>query len=134
MRGKLEDAPEAIRRLRELGVPVQERAFGFSLEHPDWPDAQRRFADCGCEHDASIGLSVSADELPSVVWFFRFDMLEMADFIAAAYRQAGDGATSAALLAAFRAEDSRYDHDAFERRLEQWERDFDDFWRNRSNP
>ncbi|MES2709164.1 MAG: hypothetical protein V4726_21390 [Verrucomicrobiota bacterium] len=134
MRGKLEDSPEAIRRLRELGVPVQERAFGFSLEHSDWPDAWRRFADCGCEHDFSISLSVSADESPPVVWFFRFDMLEMVDFISSAYRLAADGATSTALLAAFRADDSRYDHNALERRLEQWQRDFDDFWRNRPGP
>jgi hypothetical protein len=131
MRGKLQDAPEAIRKLRELGVPVQEQAFGFSLQHSDWPDQRRRFADCGCEHDSSISLSVSADELPPVVWFFRFDMLEMVDFISSAYRRAGDGANSTALLTAFREEDSLYDHDALERRLEQWQRDFDDFWKNR---
>lgn len=134
MRGKLEDAQEAIRRLRELGVPVQEQAFGFSLEHPDWPDKRHRFADCGCDNDCSISLSVSADELPPVVWFFRFDLVEMVDLIAAAYRQAGDGATSTALLASFRAEDSGYDYDALERRLDQWQREFDDFWRHRPSP
>ena len=134
MKGKREDAPEAIRRLRELGVPVQEQAFGFSLEHPDWPEERRRFADCSCDNDYSISLSVRAGDSPPVVWFFRFDMLEMVDLIAAAYQQAGDAATSTALLAAFRAEDSRYDHDALEGRLVQWQRDYDDFWRNRPNP
>ena len=96
--------------------------------------AREKRAECGCDNDCSISLSIHADELQPVVSFFRFDLLEIVDLIAAAYRQAGDAATSTSLLAAFRAEDSRYDHDSLERRLEQWRRDFDDFWRKQPTP
>ncbi|MES2470593.1 MAG: hypothetical protein V4675_25085 [Verrucomicrobiota bacterium] len=133
MRGKLEDTPEAIRRLRGAGIPVLERAYGFSLEHPDWSETGRSFAECTCENDGSIVLTALADELPPVVRFARFDVLEMADFIVSAYRRAREISDSAEIVSALRAEDSGFDYAALEARVDQWQCDFDEYWRGRSN-
>jgi hypothetical protein len=133
MRGKLQDAPDAIRKIREAGIPVQERAFGFSLEHPEWSATGRSFAECACEHNGSIVLAVRADELPPIVHFWRFDILEMSAFVIAAYRRVSPESNSAGIVAAMRSEDSSYDYDALDARLDQWERDFDNYCRHAPN-
>jgi hypothetical protein len=129
MQGKRQDAPEAIRIMREAGIPVQQRAYGFSLEHPDWSETGRSFAECACEHDGSIMLSVCADELPPRVPFSRFDFLEIASFVISSYRRVSPDCDSAAIVAAMRTEDSAYDYAALERRLEQWRKDFEKYYR-----
>ncbi|HWA27993.1 MAG TPA: hypothetical protein VG734_20240 [Lacunisphaera sp.] len=131
MRGKLQDVPDAIRKLREASIPVVERAYGFSLDHPEWTDHYHGFAHCGCEHDGSISLAVRVHENPSIAHFFRFDLLEMADFIIAAYHHTPVKAAASVIVSAMKDEDARYDYDALESRLVQWRRDFDDYWRDR---
>ena len=108
MHGKLKDVPEAIRRLRAASIPVVERDYGFSLDHPEWNEHRHGFAQCGWEHDGSISLMVCVDERPPVAWFFRSDVLEMADFIICAYRRSHGTIESGAIVAAMREEDSRY--------------------------
>ena len=134
MKGKRADIPDAIRRLQESGVPVVERAYGFALEHPEWRETRRYFGECGCEHDGSISLVVHADELPPIVRFFRFSFVEVADLVEAAYGRVPPDAASETIVAALRAVDATYDHDDLDRRLEQWQQEFERFWSSHQPP
>jgi len=51
----------------------------------------------------------------------------MADFIIAAYRRSSAPADLSALISAMRDEDSRYDHDALDRKLDQRRRDLGEY-------
>ncbi|WP_065383322.1 hypothetical protein [Hyphomonas sp. ND6WE1B] len=105
-------SPEhAVAYLRRCGVDAEQTDYGFRILHPELSD--RTFADCGMDNDSSISLSVNTDESPPVIWFFRKDYLEMADFIAQAYASCGDAApTQAAIASAMRAIEKTYDHTA----------------------
>lgn len=118
--GKRHGIDDAIAILRNALVPVQEQAYGFSVSHPDVDDEDRPFGCCGCEHNWSIGLSVFTKESPPVVWFFRFDFVEMAHFIADAYANCSSNPAREEILKSMRTLDAEYDEDELQSRIEEW--------------
>ncbi|WP_321489122.1 hypothetical protein [uncultured Hyphomonas sp.] len=113
MKDNMDNAsPEhAVAYLRRCGVDAVRTDYGFRILLPEI--SGRTFADCGMDNDSSISLSVNTDESPPVIWFFRKDYLEMADFIAQAYAGCGDGApTRAAIVRVMRALEKTYDDTA----------------------
>jgi len=119
VRGKRHDLGDAISLLERQSIPVQEQAYGFSISHPELVGGAREFACCGCEHNYSISISLFTDELPPVVWFYRFDYREMAQFIADAYT-ACPYQSRVEIVAAMRAIDRNYDPDELESRIKTW--------------
>lgn len=105
-------SPEhAVAYLKRCGVEAVQTDYGFRVLHPEFSD--RTFADCGMDNDSSISLSVNTDESPPIIWFFRVDFMEMANFIAQAYEHCGDVArTPAAIVSAMRALEKTYDDTA----------------------
>lgn len=101
----------AVAYLKRCGVEAVQTDYGFRVLYPEFSD--RIFADCGVDNDSSISLSVNTEESPPVIWFFRKDYLEMANFIAQAYEHCGDVApTPAAIVSAMRALEKTYDDTA----------------------
>lgn len=119
-------SPEhAVAYLRRCGVDAVQTDYGFRILHPELSD--RIFADCGMDNDSSISLSVNADESPPVIWFFRKEYLEMADFIAQAFAGCGDGApTRAAIVRAMRALEKTYDDTALREMTAAFLNEFED--------
>ena len=121
---KMHDVADAIAAITAAGITVRVQAYGFSVSHPELNERSRNFIECGCEHDSSISMSVFVDELPPVVWFFRFDFLEMALLITESYRRSIPNASRSDIISQMRCVDSEYNHDELDRRIDKWQQEF----------
>lgn len=110
----INNVAEAVSRLQESGIEANERTYGFSVEHRERQDGS--FLQCGCEHDASVSAAVYDGTRP-LRRFYRFDFLELADFIICAYSRATQGATCKELRDAMETLDSSYDHQSLKKAL-----------------
>ncbi len=115
----MNDAEQAISLLRGNSVPVEERAYGFSLQHHELADCD--FAQCGFDNDSSISLSVDINEDPPVQWFFRISFTEMAEFIVATYQATKQPTPSRKdIVKSMRALDKDYDDRELDKMTEQF--------------
>lgn len=102
------ECENAIALLKAASVPAEATNYGFRVRLADAP--ARAFAECGMDNDSSISMSIESDEMPPVIWFFRKDYLEMAQFLVASFDAAGvETASRAELVAALRRLDQDYD-------------------------
>ncbi|PZD70539.1 hypothetical protein C1752_10968 [Acaryochloris thomasi RCC1774] len=121
----MHDVDAAIAVMTEAEIPACEKAYGFSVMHTDLVKSSRNFAECGCEHDGSISMSVYVDEMPPVVWFFRFDFREMACLITESYRRLSSNASRAEIISQMRLVDAEYNHDELDARINEWQKEFE---------
>ena len=105
----MENVPLAVARIGAAGIDATERAYGFSVEHPErWHGP---FLSCGCEHDASVSAAIYDGTVP-LRRYYRFDFLELADFIIEAYLNSVEPKSRNALRESFDFIDSSYDHES----------------------
>ena len=120
MRGKLSDIDEVVKFLQKEKISVTKRAYGFSIDHEELEGSGKNFIDCGCEHDSSISIAVKTDEIPHIVYFFRFDLHEMAEFIIKSYELAGVNASRNKIVKSMIELNKNYNHEDLEKRLRVW--------------
>lgn len=119
------DCEHAIALLRSASIQVEVTDYGFRISHFELNG--RAFAECGLDNDSSISLSVTTEESPPVIWFFRKDFKEMAELLVASYDAAGGPAASRAeLVAAMRRLDQDYDDTELNRMTEAFLREIED--------
>ena len=99
---------EAMDLLQTHNIRTEKTDYGFRIRLTDTPE--RHWADCGMDNDSSISMSVSVNEVPPTLWFFRVDFLEMAHLLVSAFAKAGGASANRADLAdALRKHNAEYD-------------------------
>ena len=119
------DCELAIAMMTEASIEVEATDYGFPIPHYELNG--RAFAECGHDNDSSISLSVTTEDSPPVIWFFRKSFTEMAEFLIASYDAAGSPAVSrAVLVAAMRRLDQDYDDTDLKLMTEAFLREIED--------
>jgi len=116
---------KVVSHLRSHQVDAEVTDYGFRVWHAELKD--HAFMECGMDNDSSISLSVKMDESPPVIWFFRKDIMEMADLIVASYNNAcGPSSSRAKITAALRERDNDYDDTDLEKMTRAFLGELDD--------
>ena len=119
---KAYDLESAVALLQAASIPAVAMFSWFKVTHADLDP--RALANCSCEHDALIDLSIWADDTGRIEHYSRFDFTEVAHLLKTAYAAAGPDPSPLAIIRAIREADRLYDYESLRRRHEQWMADF----------